>query len=238
MRLPPPTTTCRRTLIALAPVLPSIFLPTLPASASRPFSEPRFSLLLPDGYAISKRTATSGTLFVAGNFPRASVVSVSAWPLPQLLAEEQAVLSLPGEPASLPGLPPGGVNSLDDAKAALGTSSIDGLTRALLRKRDRESSSGALTSVLSSSDLASGRLSWTASTELSVADPEELYKQRGIRAIIRRTSAVSVYGSVPASSGGGAVPAVITCFSSALEADWSTELGPALETAVQSFSLA
>ena len=236
MRLPPPTTTCRRTFVALAPLLPSILLPPLPASASRPFSEPRFSLLLPDGYAISKRTATSGTLFVAGNFPRASVVSVSAWPLPQLLAEEQAVLSLPGEPASLPGLPPGGVNSLDDAKAALGTSSIDGLTRALLRKRDRESSSGALTSVLSSSDLASGRLSWTASTELSVADPEELYKQRGVRQLIRKTVAVSVLGSVPGENGGKAVPAIFSCFATVLESDFD-ELGPPLVAAVQSFEV-
>ena len=55
--------------------------------------------------------------------------------------------------------------------------------------------------------------------------------------LVRRSSAVSVLGRVPAgSSGAGTVPAVFSCCASALETDWS-ELGPALETTVKSFEL-
>ena len=91
----------------------------------------------------------------------------------------------------------------------LGGGSTDGLTRALLRRRDRDASSGALTSKLLSFELSGARLLWTSSTELSVADPEELYKQRGIRQLIRKTAAVSVLGSVPgATSGSAPIPAI------------------------------
>ena len=88
--------------------------------------------------------------------------------------------------------------------------------------------------LLSSELQSNGRLVWTSTTELSVADPEELYRQRGVRQLIRKTSAVSVLGSVPGAAGD--VPAVFSCFSSALEQDWP-ELSPPLEAAVQSFAL-
>ena len=74
-----------------------------------------------------------------------------------------------------------------------------------------------------------------------MADPEALYQQRGVRQLIRKTVAVSVLGSVPSgTSGGGRVPAVISCFASALEGDWTdgAGLGPQLEAAVTSFNLA
>ena len=148
--------------------------------------------------------------------------------------------SLPGMAADAPMAVPASFAGLTDVQQVLGGGSTDGLTRALLRRRDRDASSGALTSKLLSFELSGARLLWTSSTELSVADPEELYKQRGIRQLIRKTAAVSVLGSVPgATSGSAPIPAIISCFASALEADWSpSELGPALETSVQSFELA
>ena len=72
---------CTLPLALLRPTVP-------PAWAVRPYAEQRFRLDLPDGFAISKRSTSVGTLFVAGNFPRAAVVSVSAWPLQPLLAHE------------------------------------------------------------------------------------------------------------------------------------------------------
>ena len=144
----------RRALLALAPVLPS--LPLQQAVASRPISDPRFSLLLPDGYAVSKRSTKQGTLFVAGDFPRAAVVSVSAWPLSELIEEEARGRSLPGMAADSASVP-AGVTSLDDVKAILG-GSADGLARVLLRRRDVESSSGSLASILLKTELTGQRL--------------------------------------------------------------------------------
>jgi hypothetical protein len=92
----------------------------------------------------------------------------------------------------------------------------------LVRKRDLEATSGALQSVLlSSSDEVGGRLVWSTATELSVADPEELYRQRGVRKLIRRTSAASWLGAVPGAGGVGSAdqPAVFSIFASALETD-------------------
>eukprot|EP00964_Phaeocystis_antarctica_P005062 scaffold2766_cov42-Phaeocystis_antarctica.AAC.1 len=49
----------------------------------------RFLLDLPEGFVQTKRTAVTGTLFVAGDFPRFAVVSVTAWRVNELLAAEQ-----------------------------------------------------------------------------------------------------------------------------------------------------
>ena len=242
----PPSAVSRRALLALAPALSAfpVLVPPLPAFASRPISDPRFSLLLPDGFAVSKRKATQGTLFVAGDFPRAAVVAVSAVPISDLITEEQQVQSLPGMAAQAPVAGLSSFTSLADVQQVLGGGTTDGLTRVLMRRRDRDASSGALMSKLVSFELSGARLSWISSTELSVADPEELYKQRGVRKLIRQTAAVSVLSSVPAlnSAGGPSsterVPAIISCFASALEADWTpSELGTVLQTAVASFEV-
>ena len=55
----------------------SLLLPRQAMAAD--FLEKRFSLTLPSDYVVSKRSATQGTIFVAGNFPRASTISVTAW---------------------------------------------------------------------------------------------------------------------------------------------------------------
>ena len=73
--------------------------PTQPALADpRQYIDPqgRFALEIPNGFAQSKRTATTGTIFVAGNFPRAATISVVAWPLQELVAEDVKATSLPG----------------------------------------------------------------------------------------------------------------------------------------------
>ena len=60
MRLPPLADQhSRRALLALAPLLP--FLSPVPNAAAKDILESRFTLSLPDGYAVSKRTATTGT---------------------------------------------------------------------------------------------------------------------------------------------------------------------------------
>ena len=216
---------------------------TQPAWAVRPYLESRFSISLPDGFAITKKNGVSGTLFVAGNFPRAIVISVSVWALADLLAEDASNKALPGlDPPEPPVLPATATGSLTSLEAALG--GRESFTRLLLRKRDREASAGALQSVLlSNSDLANGKLTWSCTTEVPVADPEELYKQRGVRSINRKTVAASFLGLTPAmaaSGGGGSAdlkqPAIFSACASALETDWP-EVGPELQAAVESFAL-
>jgi hypothetical protein len=214
----------RRSLLHLAPALPILLTPT--ASYAKPYSEERFSLIIPDGFALSKRTGTTGTIFVAGNFPRASVISVTCWPVTTLLEDDFKAQALPGiEPAPVP--PLRAPLQLSDLESALG--GTENLAKLLLRRRDRDS--GALTSVLRSSEAQSQRVRWSATTELPVADPEELYKQRGVRSLVRKTTAASWLGSV-----GDQQDAVFSICASALEENWD-EFGPGLEAAVDSFAL-
>jgi len=219
----------RRLVLALAtPCL--VQLPALlPASATL-VQDPRFLIDIPEGFVVSKRKATTGTIFVAGNFPRATVMSATAWPITSLLQDDAKGRDLPGLPASA------------QVQFRPGTETLEGLGSAkelallLLRARDRDGSSGALQSVLNSSQYANGRLEFQYSTESPVADPDALEKERGVRQLIRRTAAASVLGSVP-SAGGGQEPAIYSIFASALEQDWDKDLQAPLERAVKSFSL-
>ena len=81
---------------------------------------------------------------------------MSAWPLSELIEEEARGRSLPGMAADSASVP-AGVTSLDDVKAILG-GSADGLARVLLRRRDVESSSGSLASILLKTELTDQRL--------------------------------------------------------------------------------
>lgn len=147
--------------------------PTQPALADpRQYIDPqgRFALEIPNGFAQSKRTATTGTIFVAGNFPRAATISVVAWPLQELVAEDVKATSLPGiqpTPPKIPAAP----QSLLEVQTALGGETQ--FFNMILRKRDRESSAGALTSApLGAPSMTDGHLVWSSTTELPVADPE------------------------------------------------------------------
>lgn len=121
----------------------------------------RFALTLPAGFVASKRSATQGTLYVAGNFPRAAVVSVTAWPISELLASDAAALSLPGMPAATPRAAPRSPSSLSDIAPSRE------LTKILARQRDREQGGGLSSSVLSSTE-DGGRLVLELQTELPV----------------------------------------------------------------------
>ena len=254
--------------------------PTQPALADpRQYIDPqgRFALEIPNGFAQSKRTATTGTIFVAGNFPRAATISVVAWPLQELVAEDVKATSLPGiqpTPPKIPAAP----QSLLEVQTALGGETQ--FFNMILRKRDRESSAGALTSApLGAPSMTDGHLVWSSTTELPVADPEvshsnafaaitaamphllltvlwparssrllpvvcppapvvvqELYRQRGYRQLIRRTTASSWLGTVPGLGGEPAQVAIISMCGSGLQNDWE-ELGPPIERAVASFVL-
>ena len=213
--------------------------PAIAAATGKAYIDPlgRFALEIPQGFAQSKRTSSTGTIFVAGNFPRAATLSVVAWPLKDLLAEDARAQALPGiDPPKVAELPQWPA-LLTDVQGAVGGENA--LYKLILRKRDRESSSGALTSSpLGSATTVDERyIVWSSTTELPVADPEELYRQRGIRQLIRRTTATSWLGVVPEStSNERAQPALISICGSALESDWD-ELGPPIEAAVKSFTL-
>ena len=231
MRLPSCAVLSRRLLLSLAPAL--VPLRPLPAVARSAFIDPaaRFAIEIPDGFVVSPRKTSTGTIFVAGNFPRFAVISVTAWPVEALLAEDARTKTLPG-------LPPPPPVSAGPTLASLG--SAEQVAQILLRKRDRESSSGALESVLLSASLdgSSGaeRLSWACTTETPVSDPDELEKQTGRRQRIRRTAVASVLGSLPG-EGASAVPAVISAWGSSLAEDWEADLSAPLERAVRSFTL-
>lgn len=222
----------RRAVLSLAPAL--LALTGSPndarAAAGKAFLDPsgRFALTIPEGFAQSKRTATTGTIFVAGNFPRAATVSVNAWPLQALVDEDAQLKSLPGMTAT-PKTLPAELGSLQAVEEALGGE--ESFAMMLLRKRDREASSGALSSVpLGKAQTVDGRLVWSSTTQLPVADPEALFAQRGVRELIRRTSAASYLGRVEGS------PAIISICGSCLQQDWE-ELGPLIEQAVASFTM-
>ena len=229
----------RRSLVAIAPaLLTGIMLPMAPAVAdTRLYIDPsgRFSLEIPNGFAQSKRTATQGTIFVAGNFPRAATISVNAWPLRDIVNEEARSQALPGLEVPQPRALPASLNSLKAVQDELGGEKA--FTQLLLRKLDREKSSGALTSELISSTAQGEGLLWSSSTDLPVADRDALFEQRGLRRLIRRTSSATFLGTVPdALKTDPVLPAVISICGSALESDWE-ERGPPIERAVASFIL-
>ena len=218
---------------------PSVLLRPPRALADKPYLDgsSRFALTVPDDFVVtSKRSAASGTLFVAGNFPRASVVSVTAWPLAELFQDDAKSRDLPGLPASpqsAAAMRLEGSSSLGDIGPAKEVANF------LLRARDRDASSGALQSELLDSALSSdGVLTFYGDTELPVKDPDELEKQRGVRKLIRRTAAKAVLGTVPgATSGAPPVPVVFSCWASALTEDWDKDLKQPLEATLGSFSV-
>jgi len=224
----------RRLVLSLAPTL---LIPLHPLRASaKPALDAasRFALDIPDDYVVSKRKATTGTLFVAGNFPRFSVVSVTAWPLPALLLDDARGRALPGLPTS------GADVTLAESATTLGSiGTANSIAQLLLRARDRDASSGALSSILLSSKLSDdgSRLAFDYSTELPVSDPDALQEQRGVRQLIRHTVATSILGSVPGSDG-APVPAMFSVWASALQQDWEGDLREPLEATVASFSVA
>tara|TARA_B100000513_G_scaffold148261_1_gene68962 strand:- start:21 stop:605 length:585 start_codon:yes stop_codon:yes gene_type:complete len=173
----------------IAQLLPLAAVPLAPhAAVGKVMGDARFSLVPPDGFVKSGRKAETGTLFVCGDFPRFAVVSVTAWPVGALLADDASVRSLPGLPAA-PKLPPPSVSSLQQLGSAPETS------RLLLRKRDRETSAGGLESdLLSFDDKDPEVLRLEFATPLPVSDPDELEKQRGVRQLRRRTVSKSTLG--------------------------------------------
>jgi len=226
----------RRCALAL-PLLLQTRITTPPAFALRPYAEPRFLVNLPDGFAVSKRKATSGTIFVAGNFPRAAVVSVSIWPLNALLDEDIKATTLPGIAALSPKSVPTDLRTLAEVqKVVPGDGSLENFASLLLRKRDREASSPQ--SLLRGCRLEDGgqRLLWSTSTEFPVADAEELYRLKGVRNLVRIASAATVLGHIRLANGERAL-ALFTYCGSALETDWQADLGGSIEGSISSFAI-
>ena len=229
LRVPPPRLHRRAVLAgaALAPALALVAAPVRPAAAKLVAdSKSRFVIGVPDGFVQSKRSATTGTLFVAGDFPRSAVLSVTGWPVRALLEADANARNLPGlpaEPTAPVGPPPAALQDLGSAST---------VARLLLRNRDRETSSGALTSELLDARFESdGCLRFSFLTPLPVADPDALEKERGIRELKRRSSAVSFLVAL-----GSEGPAVVSAWGSALSQDWETDLGTSIEQAVGAFS--
>lgn len=114
--------------------------------------------------------------------------------------------------------------------------SVKELAPLLLRARDRSATGGGLNSVLSGAAFeAGGRLVWSTTTELKVADADALEKERGVRKLIRVTGAVSVLGSV-AGEGGASTPAIVSAWGSCLQQDWDDDLRAPIEAALASFA--
>lgn len=212
----------RRQVLLGAPALAALLLPSS-ASAAPYTADPRFVVALPTGYAVTKKGAQTGTVFVGGDFVKAAVVSVTVWPVAELLATDSAAQSLPGLPAAAD------ATAVDVPAVLAGREPADKLVQVLLRARDRENAGNALQSELLGSELANGELRLSFSTQLSVADPDELEKQRGYRELVRRTTARTTLGATA-----GGQPALVTCWASALKPDWA-EVGPPLEETVASF---
>lgn len=223
----------RRSLLAapLAAALSPAAAPAAPAPASGALvidGASRFSLTVPRGFVASKRSASQGTLYVAGDFPRAAVVSVTAWPVSELLAAEAAARSLPGLPAVASGAGASPAALADIAPP-------EELARILARARDREQGGGLSSEVTAAAPDGAGRLVLSLSTELPVANPDELERQRGIRRLVRRTAGTVSLGSVPSPAGGAPVAAVVAAWASCLAEDWDGQLGPQLRDAADSF---
>merc|ERR1719446_1387228 len=142
MKLPSAPTAGILSRRLIAQLLPLAALPLAPYPAlGKIMGDARFSIVPPEGFVRSGRKAETGTLFVAGDFPRFAIVSVTAWPVAALLADDASVRSLPGLPASA-AKPPPSATSLEQLGTAQETA------RLLLRKRDRETSAGGLESEL------------------------------------------------------------------------------------------
>ena len=86
---PVPSTAALTRRAVLGAALPLGALPLGPARSLAAAAPPPFSIALPPGYVKSSRKATQGTVFVGGNFPRASVVSITAWPIDELLQQAE-----------------------------------------------------------------------------------------------------------------------------------------------------
>jgi len=227
--------TRRASLLGL--LIPLLGLPptTQALDSGKVVKDPRFTLTLPPGFVASRRSAKQGTIYVAGDFPRFAILSVTAWPVSKLLDDDAAAQSLPGLPSS--GQPPAQIKLISSI-AQLGPPQQ--VAKLLLRTRDREASSGALQSDLLSfsADAAADSqdsISFTFETLLPVADPNELEKQRGVRSLTRRTTATSFVVQLLDASGIGGEPAVISVWGSALLQDWQADLGEPLSHAVRSF---
>ena len=167
MRLPSAAAVPRRLVLGLAPYL--LVFPTRPPPATA-FVDPgaRFALEVPVGFVQSSRkAATTGTIFVAGNFPRFTVLSVTAWPLRDLLNEDAQSQALPGLPASP--VPSGSADPAPRDLSELGSAAT--VARLLMRRRDREASAGAVQSVLLASSLSpdTGALEFEFNTESAPA---------------------------------------------------------------------
>ena len=219
----------RRFVLALAVPCLLHCPPLLRPASAKIFVDPRFILDLPDGFVVSKRTATTGTIFVAGNFPRFTVVSATAWPLATLLQDD-------AKGRDLPGLPSTAVRLNAGATSLLELGSAKEVAQLLIRQRDREASNGALQSELVDCTFEGDRLEFRYSTESPVADPDALEKERGVRRLLRQTACASVIGSVPTADGKRET-AIFSVFGSALEQDWDKDLQEPLERAVKSFNL-
>ncbi len=191
-------------------------------------NDPRFNLALPDGFVASTKSASQGTIYVAGNFVRAAVVSVTAWPLAALIAEDAAARTLPGIPADPIRLPaePRTIADLGDTAE---------FVRALLRVRDASAGNGSIESVLDTFKLADdgSRVTFSFLTPISVANPDELEKQQGVRSLSRRTEAAALLR--PKTPSG---PTVVAVWGSALEKDWEKDLGEPIQRSVSSFAWA
>ena len=153
----------RRAVLTLAPAL-ALRTALLPAGAKL-VTDPkgRFLLDLPEGFVQTKRTAVTGTLFVAGDFPRFAVVSVTAWRVDELLTAEQGQKSLPGLPAA----PKASVQA-PQALADLGSASA--VAQILVRARDREAKA-ATSSELMPAAVSNTRPIWPASAARAAAWP-------------------------------------------------------------------
>lgn len=222
----------RRAVLTLAPAL--ALRTALHPAGAKLVTDPkgRFLLDLPDGFVQTKRTAVTGTLFVAGDFPRFAVVSVTAWRVDELLAAEQGQKSLPGLPAA-----PAASVQAPQALADLGSASA--VAQILVRARDREAKAATSSELTSAAFEADGSLSFSFLSPLAVADPDALFEQRGVRELKRRSSATARLA--PLGPGSDAVPAVVSAWGGCLVdsgvtgGDWKDGLGKALEQAVSTF---
>ena len=222
----------RRGALGAALALP-LLLSSPPRAArafvGKTFVDPagRFALTIPPKYAVLKRMATTGTIYVAGDFPRSSIVSVTAWPLAKLVESDAAAQALPGLPPSPPR--PAGPSLADIGSPAA-------VAEMLIRERDREASQVGRSQLRGTPELTPSEvLRFSLETNLPVADPDALEKERGVRELVRRTVARSEVGEVVDADGARRL-AVISVWGSSLVQDWGADLGPALQECVNSFS--
>ena len=88
-------------------------------------------------HPVTKKGAQTGTVFVGGDFVKAAVVSVTVWPVAELLATDSAAQSLPGLPAAAD------ATAVDVPAVLAGREPADKLVQVLLRARDRENAGNA-----------------------------------------------------------------------------------------------